>query len=350
MSAPVDQGRSYQICSDIPSCVCIQPLVDFLRGSKGCSLGFPKQYQPLLGYTHIQSLFLFLSLFRPSFDRDRSWVFTPLSFQLAIQLSSTAPTFNTQIVCYKGGHCGICRHPGWLSPFFLFIMHPSSFYDLQACYIYTPLYGPYSLSEALDGLIYYTLDKSWDSISIGSKRSLQHELVSELSNVVDDLQDYLFYFSSKFIISPVNSPDLIEELRASHDKFKHLIVCWGAIVACLNIACKIIEHNFWPHFFQPAINNLTDFQRLRQHPPFALPDASFNKSFTSTSTSILSPNTDSAPYPTYRPLKWQGQLFNVRSECPQTEPSKSNPTGGKEDRKLSLGLNTTPTPPGLHTI
>jgi len=118
VSAPVDQGRSYQICSDIPSCICIQPLVDFLRGSKGCSLGFPKQYQPSLGYTCIQSLFLFLSLFRPSFDRDRSWVFTPLSFQLAIQLSSTAPTFNTQIVHYKGGHCGNCRHPGWLSPFF----------------------------------------------------------------------------------------------------------------------------------------------------------------------------------------------------------------------------------------
>ena len=28
------------------------------------------------------------------------------------------PSFNTQIVRYKGGHCGICRHPGWLSPFF----------------------------------------------------------------------------------------------------------------------------------------------------------------------------------------------------------------------------------------
>ena len=50
MSAPVDQGRSYQICSDIPSCVFIQPLADFLRGSKGCSFGFPKQYQPSLGY------------------------------------------------------------------------------------------------------------------------------------------------------------------------------------------------------------------------------------------------------------------------------------------------------------
>jgi len=101
VSAPVDRGRSYQICSDIPSCVCIQPLVDFLRGSKGCNLGFPKQYQPSLGYAHIQSLFLFLSLFRPSFDWDHSWVFTPLSFQLTLWLSLTAPTFNTQIVHYS---------------------------------------------------------------------------------------------------------------------------------------------------------------------------------------------------------------------------------------------------------
>ena len=101
VSAPVDQGRSYQICSDIPSCVCIQPLVDSLRGSKGCSLGFPKQYQPLLGYAHIQSLFSSLPLFGPSFDWDHSWVSTPLSFQLTLWLSSTAPTFNTQIVCYR---------------------------------------------------------------------------------------------------------------------------------------------------------------------------------------------------------------------------------------------------------
>jgi len=105
VSAPVDQGRSYQICSDIPSCVCIQPLVDFLRGSKGCSLGFPKQYQPLLGYTHIQSLFSSLPFFGPSFDWDRSWVSTPLSFQLTIRLSLTAPTFNKQIVRYRQNIC-----------------------------------------------------------------------------------------------------------------------------------------------------------------------------------------------------------------------------------------------------
>ena len=67
-------------------------------------------------------------------------------------------------------------------------MHPSSFYDLRARYIYSPLYGPYSLSEALEGLLLYSLNKSQDSILIGSKRSLLHELVLELSNVVDDLQ------------------------------------------------------------------------------------------------------------------------------------------------------------------
>ena len=91
-------------------------------------------------------------------------------------------------------------------------MHPSSFYDLRARYIYTPLHGPYSLSEALEGLISYPLNESRDSISIGSKRSLRHELISELSNVVDDLQGYLIYFSSQFHISPLNSLDLMKEL------------------------------------------------------------------------------------------------------------------------------------------
>jgi len=101
----------------------------------------------------------------------------------------------------------------WLAvSIFFIIMHPSSFYDLRAHYIYTPLYGPYSLSEALEGLIFYSLNESWDSVSIGSKRALQHELVSELSNVIDDLQDYLVYFSSEFLISPFNSLDFIKEL------------------------------------------------------------------------------------------------------------------------------------------
>jgi len=84
-----------------PFCICIQPLVDFPRGSRDCSFGFPKQYQSLLGYACLQSLFSSLSLFGPSFDWDHSWVFTPLSFQLAIQLSLTAPIFNTQIMCYS---------------------------------------------------------------------------------------------------------------------------------------------------------------------------------------------------------------------------------------------------------
>ena len=87
----LDQGRSYQICSDIPSCVCIQPLVDFLRGGRCCSFGFPEWYQPSPRYAHILSLF---HSFRPSFDQDHSWVSKPLSFRLAIRLSSTAPSFN----------------------------------------------------------------------------------------------------------------------------------------------------------------------------------------------------------------------------------------------------------------
>jgi len=91
-------------------------------------------------------------------------------------------------------------------------MHASSFYDLRARYIYTPLYCPYSLSEAMEGLVFYSLKESQDSVSIGSKRALQHELISELSNVIDDLQDYLVYFSSPFLISPLNSSDFIQEL------------------------------------------------------------------------------------------------------------------------------------------
>jgi len=135
-------------------------------------------------------------------------------------------------------------------------MHPSSFYDLWACYVYTPLYGPYSLSEALEGLVFYPLEESWDSILIGSNRTLWHELVSELSNVIDDLQDYLVYFSSEFLIFPLNSPDLIKKLQASCDGFEHLSICWGAIITCLIIACKIVEHYFWPHLFQPMIEKL----------------------------------------------------------------------------------------------
>ena len=66
-------------------------------------------------------------------------------------------------------------------------MHPLFFYDLRACYVYTPLHGPYSLSEALEGLLFYPLNESRDSIAISSKRTLRHELIFELSNVVNDL-------------------------------------------------------------------------------------------------------------------------------------------------------------------
>ena len=142
-------------------------------------------------------------------------------------------------------------------------MHPLSFYNLQARYVYTPLYGPYSLSEALDGLIFYSLNKYWDSISIGSKQSLWHELVSELSKVIDDLQDHLIYFSSRFLISPSNSPDLIKELQVNHNGFKYLTICWGALITRLVIAHEIIEFNFWPHLFQPTIDNLVALQKLR---------------------------------------------------------------------------------------
>ena len=141
-------------------------------------------------------------------------------------------------------------------------MHPSSFYDLRARYIYTPLYGPYSLSEALEGLVSYSLDESRDSISIGTKRTLWHELILELSNVTDDLQDYLIYFSSKFLISPSDSPDFFKELRAGSNGFEPLSLCWGAIIPRLVIAREIVECHFWPHLFRPAINNPAGLQRL----------------------------------------------------------------------------------------
>ena len=274
---------------------------------------------------------------------------TPLSFQLAIRLSSTAPSFNTQIVCYKGGHCGNCRHPGWLSPFFFFIiflliMHPSSFYDLRARYIYTPLYGPYSLSEALEGLVFYALDESRDSISIGSKRTLRHELISELSNVTSDLQDYLIYFSSNFPIFPVNSPNLFKELRAGCDGFKPLSICWGAIITRLVIARGIVEQNFWPHLFRPAINNLTGLQRLGRCLPFASPNAPLNKSSSFASAFIPSSLADGSPRSPYCLSDSQRSPFDGQSERPQTMPSIPYHMGGKEDHTSSWRLDTTPTP------
>ena len=86
----ISQLISIEICSDIPSCICIQPLEDFLRGSRDCSFGFPKQQQSSLGYTCIQSLFLSFPLFRPNSNQDCSLVSTPLTFRLTIQLSLTA--------------------------------------------------------------------------------------------------------------------------------------------------------------------------------------------------------------------------------------------------------------------
>jgi len=233
----------------------------------------------------------------------------------------------------------------WLAvSVFLFIMHPSSFYDLQACYIYTALYGPYSLSEALEGLLFYPLEEC----SIGSNRTLQHELVSELSNVINDLQDYLIYFSSQFLISPSDSPDLIKELQSSCSKFEHLNVCWGALIMHLVIAHKIVELNFWPHLFQPAINNLTAFQRLKQHPPSTLPNVLLNK--TSASTFISSPQTNSPSNTINSLLESQCLLLNVQSEHPQTTPSGADPMVGKEDHTPFSRLDMTPMPPRLHCI
>ena len=199
-------------------------------------------------------------------------------------------------------------------------MHPSSFYDLRARYVYTPLYGPYSLSEALEGLLFYSLDELRDSIAIGCKRTLRHELISELSNVVDDLQGYLLYFSSKFLISPLNSPDFIKELRAGYGRFEHLTVYWGALISRLIIARGIIERNFWPHLFHPGIFNPSAFQGLRQPPSFILSNASLEKSSTSTSTSAftLPSHIHSNPRSLYYPLESQRLPLNVPSQCSQT--------------------------------
>jgi len=227
-------------------------------------------------------------------------------------------------------------------------MHPSSFYDLWACYVYTPLHGPYSLSEALKGLISYPLDESQDFITISSKRTLRHELISELSNVMDDLQDYLVYFSSRFLISSLNSPDLIKDLWASCNGPKYLTVCWGAIIMHLVTACRIVKCNFWPNFFQPSLNKLTSLQKLKQQPPFVLPNVLWNKLLASASTFLPSFHIDCIPHSPYCLLDSQCRLFNLQS--PQMMPSKSNPTGGKESHASSSRLDTTPMPPGLHPI
>ena len=223
-------------------------------------------------------------------------------------------------------------------------MHPSSFYDLRARYIYTPLHGPYSLSEALDGLISHSLNESQDFIWIGSKRTLQHELISELSNVVDDLQDYLVYFSSRFLISSSNSSDLIKELWASYNGPKYLSVCWGALITRLVIARQIVEHNFWPHLFRPAINNLAALPRLGRLRPFVLPNASWKKSFTPASPSFPSSHVHNTPRSPQCPSESQRLPFGVRGEHPQTIPSETDPTGDKGGSTSSLRLDTTPTP------
>ena len=230
-------------------------------------------------------------------------------------------------------------------------MHPSSFFDLRAHYIFTPLHGPYSLSEALEGLIFYPLNESWDLILIGSKTFLRHELISELSNVVDDLQDYLLYFSSTFLISPPTSPDLIRELRASHNGFKYISICWGAIISRLAIARRIVEHNFWPHFFHPTIDNPSAFQGLGRPPSSILPNvSSLDKLSVSTFTSAFTfpSSVDSTPRSLYYLLESQQLLLNVQRERPQMMPSKTGLTGGEENRTSSLKLNTTTTPSGLH--
>ena len=229
-------------------------------------------------------------------------------------------------------------------------MHSSSFYELRARYVYTPLYGPYSLSEALEGLLFYSLNESRDSIAIGSKRTLRHELIFELSNVVDDLQEYLHYFSSTFLISPLNSPDFIKELQAGYGRFEHLTVYWGALISRLIIARGIIEHNFWPHLFHPGIFNPSAFQGLGQPPSSTLSNASLEKSFASTFTSAftLPSHIYSTPHSLYYPLESQHLPLNVQSKRSQRMPSKTDLTVGEENRMSSLKLNTMTTPSGLH--
>ena len=220
-------------------------------------------------------------------------------------------------------------------------MHPSSFYDLWARYVYTPLHGPYSLSEALEGLLFYSLNEFQDVVSIGPNRTLRHELVSELSDVVNDLQDYLVYFSSKFVISSSDSPDLIQELRASHNSLTYLSICWGAIITRLAIARGIVEHNFWPHHFHPIIDNPAALQGHRRT-SFVLPNASWNRSPVSAYTFISPSHMDSTSRSPYCRLESRHLPFNMQSERLQSTQSKTYPTGGNEDQSPSLRLNATP--------
>ena len=167
--------------------------------------------------------------------------------------------------------------------------------------------------------------------------------------MVDDLQDYLVYFSSRFLISLSNSSDLIKELWASCNGPKYLSVCWGTLVTCLVIARKIVEHNFWPHLFRPAIHNLVALPRLGQPQSFVLPQVPLNKSSTTASAYISSSQIHTPPFPADFPSQVQClPLFNVQCELPQMTPSKANPTVGKEDHPSSLTLDTSPTLSGLH--
>ena len=217
-------------------------------------------------------------------------------------------------------------------------MHPLSFYDLWARYVYTPLHGPFSLSEALEGLLFYPLNESRDSIAIGSKKTLRHELIFELSNVVNDLQEYLLYFSSEFLISPLNLPDFIKELRAGYGKFEHLTVYWGALITRLIIARGIVEHNFWPHLFDTTINNPSAFQGLGRHPSVILPNVSLDKSSASTSTSTFTLPSHSTPCSPYYPLESQCLPLNVQYERSQTMPSKVDPMWKNECSVQGTGI------------
>ena len=227
-------------------------------------------------------------------------------------------------------------------------MHASSFFDLWVRYIYTPLYGPYSLSEALEGLVFYPLEESRDSVSIGSNRTLRHELVLELSNVVDDLQDYLVYFSSEFLIFPLNSPDLIKKLQASCDGFEHLSICWGAIITHLIIARKIVEHYFWPHLFQPTIEKLAALRRLKQPPSFVLPNMASDELPTPASALTSPSQIDGTPRTSSSPLGSGHLPLNVQSQRLQPTPSETDPMGITEGRASSLILDTTSPPSELH--
>ena len=257
------------------------------------------------------------------------------------------PIFNTQIVCYKGGHCGICQHPRWLSPFFtsLCIHHLLWSSGLLRLYsppwplypVWNPWRTPILLSQWTSGLHCNQLQK--DFMAWAYFQAQQHcRWSSRLST--------LFFFQIPHF--PLEFTGFHRRITSKSWQVQTYYCLLGAIIACLVIAHKIIEQYFWPHLFQPVIDNPPALQRLRQPPSLVSPNTSWNKSPVFTSAFISPSHTNNTlhqpPHAPYCLLESQCLQVNKQSEHTQSTPSETDLTGGKEGSASFLRLDTMPTP------